>query len=84
MPRYVYHCTLCDKEFQVFHSMKEVWVKCDLCDARNTIRRIPQMAYSKKITKKEKPIGSLVKQYIEETKDFVKEKKEELKKEVEL
>tara|TARA_Y100000590_G_scaffold470147_2_gene662314 strand:- start:697 stop:945 length:249 start_codon:yes stop_codon:yes gene_type:complete len=72
MPTYVYECSECEKQFKASHLMTENYESCDLCESTN-IQRVPTMFtnLSKKITKKSK-VG-------DETKDFIEQSKEELK-----
>jgi len=59
MPRYAYHCNLCDATFQVTHSMSETLSVCKECDAEcesgGTLTRVPSFVNftSKNIDKKQ-------------------------------
>tara|TARA_Y100000593_G_C4313930_1_gene339815 strand:+ start:264 stop:458 length:195 start_codon:yes stop_codon:yes gene_type:complete len=64
--------------------MGETLEECETCHSKGTIQRIPQITHTKKTINEEKPSGSVVKEFIEETKKSVKEEKRELKKEMKL
>ena len=73
MPRYSYVCEKCEKQFSAFHSMNEKLETCDYfkCEENGKLRKIPSL-FTKKI-KKEKVVGEVVKQFIEDAKQEVKE-----------
>jgi len=84
VPRYVYQCTGCSQTFETVHSFderyetcSEVNADCD-CSATCSVVRVPQnINYMKKQQKKQK-VGDLVKKHIENTKEEVKQYKEEM------
>ena len=43
MPKYVYHCTECNGNFETVHGMTERQDHCELCSSSSCLRRIPQM-----------------------------------------
>ena len=75
MPKYVYHCEVCDELFEVYHGMKEKHNTCDLCGENDFIYRVPQMT---KIVRKDQT-GKKVKDSIEENRKILEELKKEAK-----
>ena len=79
MPRYVYRCDNCEKEFQTVHSIKDILTICELCNTENSLIRIPQMTMTTIKNKKEhKKVGLLVNKYIEDARTQLKQSKEEM------
>jgi len=79
MPRYVYRCKTCEEEFLVFHSMSETLVERDGCENSCCLERIPQMTINVKQSKHQKQkVGAVVENFIAETKEELKQEKEEL------
>ena len=84
MPRYTYQCEKCEKLFQIAHSIKEKYDTCTQCDKeckdKGGLKRIPSipLVVSKK---KRQPVGVLVKSFIEETREDLKQEKQNLKEE---
>ena len=83
MPIYVYFCEECGKESKVLHSIKEKYTVCNEAndsDCTGTLKRLPSnfSAQYKKQDKKYK-FGSLVKDFIEETREELKGEKETLR-----
>ena len=86
MPFYFYNCKKCDKTIKIFHSIKEKYFFCEEiepCEEHGELIRIPSsfMHIKGEKIKKGKPVGSLVNEYIEETKESIKTQKEEYKEE---
>ena len=77
MPKYVYHCDECDEQFEAYHGMSDSLNYCELCDSQDSVKRIPQMLFIKKSQGKKK-VGSVVKEYIEDTKKELREEKKRL------
>jgi len=79
VPRYLYHCNECDEEYQELHSIKEKLTDCKLCNSKKSLVRVPSifMAAHKNKISQQKP-GSLVKEFIEESKEDLKRQKEDL------
>ena len=78
MPKYIYRCESCDQEFEAIHGMDAKLDVCILCKEFNTIVRVPQMVFNKKIPDRKKPaVGSTVKEAIEENMKILKEQKKE-------
>ena len=83
MPIYIYFCEECGKELKALHSIKEKYIHCQEikdCDAKGQLKRLPSnfSACRPKQDKKQK-VGSLVKDFIEETKEALKSEKETLR-----
>lgn len=83
MPKYVYLCEKCNKEFQVFHSMKEKYIVCSettQCDNNGSLRRIPSTFFTSfKETKQSHKAGDIVNKFIEDNKKELLEEKEILR-----
>ena len=79
MPKYAYRCTNCEDQFETRHSMRDRLYDCIKCNQPETLMRIPQMVFKQTIDK-EAP-GVLVKEYINDNKEILKEQKEKASKE---
>jgi putative FmdB family regulatory protein len=79
MPRYLYRCSECNEEYQELHSIKEKLTDCKLCDSVDSLVRVPSSFMSKQKNKnlKRKP-GSVVKEFIETSKEELKSQKKGL------
>lgn len=77
MPIYCYKCKNCKSEFEVRHGMSESHQRCVDCDS-DDIFRIPSLQTRPMLNTTNKP-GSVVKQFIEDTKRAVKNEKEAMK-----
>lgn len=84
MPRYIYKCLACEVVFQKVHSIKEKLKDCDECNSESTLQRIPTipLVLTKKETNEKKEVGSLVKEYIEDAREDLKQEKKELSNQV--
>jgi putative FmdB family regulatory protein len=81
MPTYAYKCSKCDSEFEVFHSMSEVLDTCRECGHTGTVKKIVSKSINIKKNNnflKQKP-GGIVKQYIKDVREEVKQEKRRLK-----
>ena len=76
MPNYVYECSDCKEVVEIFHSMSEDRTDCDVCGAKNTLNKIPEVPIYVKSTTS----GNVVKQHIEDAKQQVREDKERMRK----
>lgn len=77
MPRYVYHCEKCDNTYEYYHGMKEKKTHCESCN-EETLLKIP--VFSGKVKKENKQkIGSIVENYIEETREEIRREKDKFK-----
>mgnify|MGYP003660684731 CR=1 FL=1 len=77
MPKYNYRCLDCGKEFDLYHSMFEIIERCVLCEAEK-VERIPSLSFS---VSKRNGAGKLVKEFIKDAEQSVKEEKKKLKEE---
>ena len=84
MPRYTYCCENCETTFQVVHPIGEKLTDCEECNTENVLKRVPAMplVLKKKEDNQKQEVGTLVKEYIEETKENLKQEKEELRSQV--
>ena len=84
MPRYLYRCRECEVVFQTNHSIKERLTDCEECETAGSLRRIPSMTrtLTKNTNEEGRSTGNLVKQYIEDAKQDLKEEKKELSSQV--
>jgi putative FmdB family regulatory protein len=80
MPRYTYRCRSCDAFFQATHSIKERLTDCEECQVSNSLQRVPSVPFimNKKEGNQEHQPGTLVKEYIEEATEALKEERKEL------
>ena len=82
MPKYIYHCKECDKDFEIRHSLQEACTICEVCGIVNALVRRPSTFI---LAKKESQIegksarGGAVKKSIEELRSDLKEDQENLK-----
>jgi putative FmdB family regulatory protein len=74
MPKYNYKCSDCKEDFEVYHSMFEPLGECVLCGSKNVAKQLSNF-FSVANTKK---AGSLVREFIEETKKEVSAEKGKL------
>ena len=75
MPKYVYSCSACSSEFEVYHGMRETCDVCTLCESVGQLSRIPQLT---NVVRKD-TTGSQVIEAIEENKKILKEMKKNIK-----
>ena len=78
MPKYCYKCSECESEIEVRHGMTERLTDCKVCDNQGVLTRIPQLT---NIVRKQEQVdqktGALVKDYIQQNKEVLKEQKKE-------
>jgi putative FmdB family regulatory protein len=80
MPQYVYKCKSCDKQWEEFHSLNEAPSKCPFCEMNNFHRVPSYVATISKMQEENKArTGELVKDYIEQNKQVLKELQQEAK-----
>ena len=78
MPKYCYKCTECSGEYEVRHSITERLHDCLECGSDASLIRIPQLTnIVRKQEQGERKTGSLVKDYIQQNKEILKEQKKE-------
>tara|TARA_R110002020_G_scaffold63360_2_gene169187 strand:- start:109 stop:366 length:258 start_codon:yes stop_codon:yes gene_type:complete len=82
VPKYAYKCKECDHSFEAIHGMFVKLQNCDECVTDGSLFRIPSMAYSTKSkVSTENKTGKLVKDFILDAKQEVKEEKKKMKEE---
>jgi len=80
VPKYTYKCKECDHAFEAIHGMFVKLRNCDECATDGSLFRIPSVAYSTKSKASvEKKTGELVKEFIHDAKQEVKEEKKKMK-----
>lgn len=73
MPRYVYHCSKCEGDFEYFHAMSEKKCLCEVCN-EETLLKFP--AFSGSIKKEQtKKAGSIVDAYIKDAREELEQEK---------
>ncbi len=80
MPIYVYQCGDCLGEWKESHLMSEVIEECPWCSSRNIGRKPSDFSYNSKKQEQTKKIGDLTREFIENSKDDLKNQKKELDK----
>lgn len=79
MPRYTYRCEECEEEMLLSHSIKETKQDCELCNSEASLKKILSSFFTPKAVSEKKKIGSVVKSFIEEAKEDVKNEKKNRK-----
>tara|TARA_R110002110_G_C12901746_1_gene665014 strand:- start:198 stop:467 length:270 start_codon:yes stop_codon:yes gene_type:complete len=83
MPIYVYFCEKCEKELKALHSVKEKYTACqeiEDCKNKGNLTRIPSNFSSQYVKQEqEQKVGALVEDFIEETRDELKNEKKILR-----
>jgi len=80
MPIYLYACEDCSDEWKEKHGMTEEIEECHQCKSKNIYRKPSFFAnLSKHKDDKIKKVGSHVKEFIDSSKEQLKQQKEELK-----
>jgi len=81
VPTYIYRCKDCSETFEVRHSMSEKCNFCNFCKGEN-IFKVPYVSLKKVSTeRKSKTPGKIVDEYIQKTKEDVREEKKRMKNE---
>lgn len=80
MPQYAYKCKSCEKHWEEFHSINETPAKCPFCEMNN-FHRVPSYVATISKMQEENKVrtGELVKDYIEQNKQVLKELQQEAK-----
>ena len=75
-------CSECTKTFTVFHGINEVLVKCQECNAVQSMQKLlsTPILIKDDIAIKENKVGELTKEYIEANREVLKQQKEEARK----
>ena len=83
MPRYSYRCSECESTFTVFHGMSEKIESCDICGEEGCLERVYDTINIKKSpsTTKSQGAAERVKDFIEESREALKEHQQEVRKE---
>jgi putative FmdB family regulatory protein len=83
MPTYVYKCASCSETMNIFHPFSEVISDCKLCGVENSLQKDYSTPFNTSKTKKQNnlPVGQVTNDFIERTKEEVKQEKENLTKE---
>jgi len=79
MPQYTYRCKACEKEWVEIHSINEKPSVCPFCETNNFHRVPSQVSTVVKTEDKKVKTGEVVKDYIEQNKEVLKELKQEIK-----
>jgi len=80
MPKYFYICADCESEISFYHSMSEKVTDCTLCGCVDSLTKKPS-SFSLNKQKKEKKVGDLVKESIEDFRQDLNQEKERIKNE---
>jgi len=80
MPTYVYHCNSCQNTFEARHSMSFEGQLCKFCESLDVTRVPSEFGGSHKVSEKSnsKP-GSVVREFIESTREEINKEKKDLK-----
>ena len=81
MPRYKYHCAMCDYTKTYFHGINDIIEVCENCD-ESTMKKVLGK-FNLKNKKKTLPeqVGSLTKEYIEANREILEEQRKQAKEE---
>jgi len=79
MPKYLYKCETCEEQFEVRHSMNKTLEKKEDCEKECKLIRVPNFPIRVKTKKDgEEKTGEVVKKFIKDAKQEIKEEKEKL------
>ena len=78
MPIYVYQCGDCLGEWKENHLMGEKVEECPWCSSKNIGRKPSEFSYNANKKQKKKKIGDLTNEYIENSKEDLKNQRKEL------
>jgi len=83
MPEYTYRCTECDKAHIAKHSIKERLTDCVFCGKPDSLIRVPSTVNIARVITPDpsapKKAGKIVEEYIKEQREELKKEKQELK-----
>ncbi len=82
MPKYLYKCEKCSETIEIYHSMNEIREDCTICKSSQVLKKIPNKITYSSASQKNKAVGSVVKQSIEEFQSDLAEQKERLRSEI--
>ena len=77
MPRYTYRCDVCGNSFEVSHSISEKLTDCE-CGKEGSLNRIPSLPFRASTKQNNQKSGKLVKEFIEDVREEVKETKKRM------
>ena len=77
MPNYRYKCESCFAEFNVTHSINSTLDKCAKCGTEDRMNRVPQ-TFSTIIKDSGQKAGEVVKEYIEDAREDLKQQQEKI------
>jgi len=78
MPRYAYRCEICKETYEVIHGMNEDHEDCELCEAKDCLVKIPGLIGSFRLIERVEKPGQIVKNFIKDAKQELKEEKRNL------
>lgn len=78
MPIYVYECGDCLGEWKTSHLMCETVEDCQWCESKNISRKPSDFSYNGNKQEQKKKTGDLTKEFIENSKEDLKNHKKEL------
>jgi putative FmdB family regulatory protein len=78
MPNYVYRCKACAHEFETFHGMSDRLEHCYVCKGDGTLFRVPSANFTTNVKNKNKT-GQIVKDFIKDAREEIKQEKERMK-----
>ena len=78
MPIYVYQCGDCLGEWKENHLMSETIEECPWCASANIGRKPSEFSFSSGKQEEKKKVGDLTKEFIENSKQDLKNQKKEL------
>jgi putative FmdB family regulatory protein len=84
MPKYFYRCANCKHEFEIYHSIHDCLQDCKKCELDKSLIRVPSLIHNttvKQNSKTKKVVGSVVNEFIENTKQELEVEKQTMKKE---
>ena len=83
MPNYVYKCNSCGNALEIFHSFSNKPTKCSLCGVEGSLVRdySTPINVTTKAGMNNQPVGEVVRQHIEETREEIREEKIRLQRE---
>jgi len=81
MPKYSYICSDCDVRSEFYHSMSDKISDCPVCGCVDSLTKLPSR-FSLNNHKKEKKVGDLVKESIEDFRKELEQEKEKIKSEI--
>jgi len=75
----VYQCESCEEVFEQFHSIKIILEDCHLCGEQDSLKRLPSITRIVKLnTSTVAPVGTVIKNHIEEAKREIKQEQVEM------